>query len=258
VGYVKDNCFKAREFIDKDDARAFLANWLETIANPRNHGTTKKPPTKVFSDSEKAALIALPENDFVFSRSEEVLGHFDCHISYGGNYYSIPHSYIGLTLKAIEVNNVLKVYFKGKEVALHIIRHDTKGAHYTDPNHYPKGKNITSAELLSSYKPKMAEIGAGAVEFCRRYEEGFKENARYHRTLAGILSLRKKYPDHVVDQACRRACYYGNITYRAVKKICESGIELLPLPDASEPNSYQGNVVNLSKYRELTGLGVME
>ena len=259
VGYVKDNCFKARDFTSQDDAHAFLKNWLETTANPRKHGTTRKSPAAVFHEIEKKALLPLPGDDFVFSKSEEVTGHFDCHVSYGGNYYSIPYTYIGLALKAIEVNNILKIYHQGKEIALHTLRSGTKGAHYTDTNHYPKGKNITSAELLSRYKAQMAEIGAGATEFCRRYELDYKENARYHRSLSGILSLRRKYPDGIVDQACRRACYYGNITYRAVKNICEAGIELLPLPAGPEPGGGQnGSARSLAGYSDMVALGVME
>jgi len=258
VDYVKDNCFKARDFIGDDDAKAFLANWLETIANVRKHGTTLKTPSKAFESEEKAHLLPLPGRDFIFSKSQEVSGHFDCHISYGSNYYSIPHAYIGMSLKAIEVNNILKIYCKDKEIALHTVHHDTKGKHYTDNNHYPKGKNITSPELLSSYKMKMAEIGDGATEFCNRYEETAKENSRYHRSLAGVLSLRKKYTDAVVNQACLRACYYGNITYRAVKKICEAGYETLPLPDTAESNGSAHNIISLAKYREITSMGVME
>jgi alkylated DNA nucleotide flippase Atl1 len=195
--------------------------------------------------------------DFIFSKSQEVVGNFDCHISYGGNYYSIPHAYIGLSLKAIEVNNILKIYHKEKEVALHTVRNDTKGSHYTEKSHYPKGKNISSSELLSSYKSKMAEIGSGAAEFCLRYEGGAKENARYHRSLAGILSLRKKYPDTVIEQACRRACYYGNISYRAVKNICDVGYEGLPLPDTQWPAAPPGKVASLGKYSAMAALGVM-
>jgi len=258
VGYVKENCFKARNFIDADGAKAFLANWLETIANVRKHGTIKKIPSEVFELEEKSALLPLPCADFIFSKSQEVDGHFDCHVSYGSNYYSIPHAYIGLTLKAIEVNNILKIYFKDKEIALHTVHHDTKGFHYTDKNHYPKGKNITSSELLSRYKSEMAKIGAGAVEFCNRYEETIKENSRYHRSLSGVLSLKKRYSDAVVDQACRRACYYGNITYRAVKKICEAGYESLPLPKEMTHNEGPHDVISLAKYREMTNLGVME
>jgi len=257
VGYVKDNCFKGREFIGVDDARAFLSNWLETIANARKHGTTRKVPMEVFDELEKPALLPLPGADFVFSKSKEVSGHYDCHISYGGNYYSIPHAYIGLTLKAIEVNNLLKIYHREKEVALHVVHHDTKGFHYTDKSHYPKGKGISSTELLSSYRAKMFEIGGGAAELCRRYEEGVKENARFHGSLAGIVALRKRYPDTAIDQACRRACYYGNISYRAVKRICDAGYESLPLPDMADA-SPGGTVIRLERYREIAALGVIE
>jgi hypothetical protein len=105
----------------------------------------------------------------------------------------------------------------------------------------------------------MEGIGAGAMEFCRLYEGAFKDNARYHRSLAGIISLRKRYPDAVIDQACRRACYYGNITYRAVKNICEIGIERLPLPGAAEAaGSQPSEAASLERYRDLSGLGVME
>jgi transposase len=258
VGYVKDNCFKARGFASANDAKSFLSGWLETVANVRKHGTTRKMPATVFKDVEKAALLPLPGTDFIFSKSQEVTGHFDCHISYGGNYYSMPHAYVGLNLKAIEVNNILKIYHKDKEIALHTVHHDTKGSHYTDKHHYPRGKNISSEELLSSYKSKMGEVGGGAVEFCRRYEEGVKENSCYHRTLSGIISLRRKYPDPVVDQACRRACYYGNISYRAVKKICEAGYESLPLPCAAAAANKPAEAISLAKYREMTALGVME
>ena len=257
VGYIKDNCFKGREFISVEDAKGFLSNWLETIANVRTHGTTRKVPRKVFDEIEKKALLPLPGTDFIFSKSKEVMGNFDCHISYGGNYYSIPHTYVGLTLKAIEVNNILKIFHKEKEVALHIVRHDTKGVHYTDKNHYPKGKGISSTDLLSSYKAKMIEIGEGAAEFCRRYEIDVRANMNYHRLLAGIISLRKRYPDVVVDQACRRACYYGNISYRAVKNICERGYESLPLPGADVSFQPAGEVVSLDRYREIAALGVI-
>lgn len=42
IKYVKNNCFKAREFKDIDEAKSFLMEWLDTIANVRKHGTTKK------------------------------------------------------------------------------------------------------------------------------------------------------------------------------------------------------------------------
>jgi transposase len=44
VDYVKDNCFKGRDFKDYDEACGFLDKWLVDIANARVHGTTKQIP----------------------------------------------------------------------------------------------------------------------------------------------------------------------------------------------------------------------
>lgn len=42
VRYVKDNCFKGREFSDSKEAQQFLTEWLHDTANVRIHGTTGK------------------------------------------------------------------------------------------------------------------------------------------------------------------------------------------------------------------------
>ena len=116
------------------------------------------------------------------------------------------------------------------------------------------------AIFVARYKTEMQEIGGGGKAFCEKYEESVTKNVTYHRTLAGILALRKKYEPEVIDRACFRACYYGNISYRAVKKICEAGLEGLPLAgtesvDAETATS--SNVRDMALYREMTKLGVI-
>jgi len=171
--------------------------------------------------------------------------------------HAFPHTYIGQILRVIEVNNLLKIYFKDQQIALHTVNRDTKGAHFTDKSHYPSSKNISAAELLSRYKAEMQLIGGGGIAFCEKYEEHIPSHGTYHRTLAGILSLRKKYTLETIDRACFRACYYGNISYRAVKKICEAGIENLPLAENVTETCSSSNVRDMSLYREMTKLGVI-
>jgi transposase len=96
VDYVKDNCFKGREFTNIIEAETFLDNWLKTIANVRIHGTTKKKPAEVFQAMEKAELTQLTAEDFIFSDSARAILHTNCHLSYKANYYSAPFQYIGL------------------------------------------------------------------------------------------------------------------------------------------------------------------
>lgn len=258
VKYVKDNCFSGREFKNLDEARDFLKKWLSSIANVRIHGTTKKIPKEQFEIFEKEKLKPLPTEDFIFSKSSTAAVSYDCHICYGGNYYSVPYTYIGCNVDIIEVNNLLKIYFKGKEIAVHVLHKGPKGAHITEKSHYPSSKNITSADLLEKYKTEMEGIGPGATEFFRKYIADDIQS-QYHKVLAGIVALRKKYGDKTVDMACSRACYYGNISYRTVKNICEKGVEALPLDETNDMGSAVGGskVRNLEAYRRLAGLGVI-
>ncbi len=258
VKYVKDNCFSGRDFSDLHEAQRFLEQWLSSTANVRIHGTTKQKPQDLFTTYEKEKLKPLPQTDFIFSKSATAIVNYDCHICYSGNYYSVPYTYIGCTVDVIEVNNLLKVYFKGKEIAIHILNTSTKGSHTTDKNHYPSSKNITAADLLTKYRVEMEAIGTGAAEFLKLYEKS-EAQGQYHRVLAGIIALRKKYSDNIIDMACSRASYYGNVSYRTVKKICENGFEALPLNEGKDTAeiSFSSNVRSLDAYRRLAGLGVI-
>lgn len=258
VKYVKDNCFKGRDFAQLQEAQRFLSEWLSDTANRRKHGTTGKQPEKVFLEAEREKLAPLPAQDFIFSKSGSATVRTDCHIVHEGNFYSVPYAYIGMDVDVIEVNHLLKIYYAGKEIALHSLCENAKGEHVTDKNHYPSTKNVSQKELLSSYRAKMAEVGSGATAFLEAFKDTEMYQCHHYRSISGILALRKKYGDAAVDKACARACHYGNITYRAVKKICESGLYALPLETESEHMVESNSKIrSLSDYRRMTGLGVI-
>lgn len=258
VKYVKENCFKGREFQDLDGAKRFLVSWLKETANQRIHGTTGRQPEAMYLEVEKNNLRSLPIEEFLFSKSGTATVRTDCHIVHDGNFYSVPYTYIGMEVAMIGVNHLLKIYYAGKEIALHSLRENVKGEHVTDKSHYPSTKTITQEELLSSYQEKMAAVGTGALAFLEKFKDTGMYQCHHYRSISGILALRKKYGDEAVDKACERACHYGNITYRAVKKICESGLYNLPLEECFE-QSVEGKstIRSLSDYRRLTGLGVI-
>lgn len=124
-------------------------------SNVRKHGTTKKIPQEVFNTVEKSKLQALPSEDYVISRSTTCLVNTNCHICYDGNYYSVPYAYIVQKVEAIEINNLLKVFFKEKEIALHNLCQGKKGEYITQNEHYPYSKNISSKAILSRQREKM-------------------------------------------------------------------------------------------------------
>lgn len=47
-----------------------------------------------------------------------------------------------MDVDVIEVNHLLKIYYSGKEIALHSLRENAKGEHVTDKTHCPSAKTI--------------------------------------------------------------------------------------------------------------------
>ncbi|URZ00530.1 hypothetical protein CLAUR_005180 [Clostridium felsineum] len=86
VKYVKNNCFKGRDFESYNKAKEFLNIWLKDTVNLRIHGTTKKVPSELFNTVEKLKLKALPKDDYTISSSCRCIVNTNCHISYKGNY----------------------------------------------------------------------------------------------------------------------------------------------------------------------------
>lgn len=222
IKYIKENCFKGRAFKDNTEAEKFLVNWLVTIANNRLHGTTKKIPSEVFHSIEKPSLLPLPQEDYNVPEVAKCTVMANCHITYKGNYYSVPHEYIGDEISILAAGNSLKIFYREQQIAFHYTIEGQKGIYITDKNHYPHCKNITIAEIKRMYQGEIAEIGEYALAFFERFME--KSTWKYaYRTMAGILSLKKKYDKPLINNACHIAMLYNSLKYKTVKKICEQG-----------------------------------
>lgn len=255
VKYVKNSCFKGRNFKDIEEAKGFLATWLKDTANKRIHGTTKKVPFEVFSEIEKACLTALPKEDYILSNSQICHVATNCHICYKSNYYSVPYGYVGKDVQAIEMNGLLRIYSDNKEIALHTIANCEKGKFLTDINHYPHSKNITISEILSTQKNKMQEIGPEALRFFELYINADVSNRKYdYRAISGLLSLQKNYSNDLINAACSRAILFNSITYKTVKNILQKNIDTSIIPSSSyvsnEENSFKRALSKYNKFLE--------
>ena len=177
-------------------------------------------------------------------------------MGFAGMVVGVPLFAVLYSMLTEKINHLLKIYYAGKEIALHSLCENAKGEHVTDKSHYPSNKTITQEELLSRYREKMSAVGEGALAFLEAFRQTEMYQCHHYRSISGILALCKRYGNDAVDKACARACHYGNITYRSVKKICESGLYNLPLENESE-RSVNGNskIRNLADYRKMTELG---
>ncbi len=236
IKYVKNNFVAGRKFTSKDDLDRQLKSWLERTCNKRIHGTTRKIPSEVFEAEEKAKLLPLPKQEFRMSDFGTRKVYHDCHIFVGYNYYSVPFEYVGKTVDIELDENLLKVFYQNKEIALHR-RVKGEGKFSTVNSHYPKYKRYTETEYQEKYQVKMKEIGQYAEQMFFFMLE--KNPVNWSRPVKGILSLNKQYTSCIIDMACKRAIAYNVHEYRTIKNICQNGSYSLPIEFNCEVVGYE-------------------
>ena len=225
IKYVKCNFFSGRTFKSEQALQERLHRWCQKV-NSRIHGTTRKVPKEVFEKEEKVKLLPLPQEDFKLVKVGSRKVYHDCHIYVDYNYYSVPFTYVGKKVEIELSKKLLKIFYQGVEIALHP-RFTGRGNFSTNNSHYPAYKCCSATEYQEKYQKKMAGIGSYAEQL---FFLVLKDNPRdWGRTVQGILSLRKVYPDKVIEASCKRALSFEVIKYSVIKNICHNGSYLMPV-----------------------------
>ena len=99
IGYVRQNFWPLRDFLDLHDVNRQGREWLDQIANRRLHSETRERPIDRFQPD---ALRCLPVITPDYRDTVEALVHKDMRLQFDGNRYCVPHRFAGrrLTLKA--------------------------------------------------------------------------------------------------------------------------------------------------------------
>jgi transposase len=123
VGYVKRNAIAGRTFASWAALEAHLSQWLRTVADVREHGTTGEPPLERFQRAEAAALRPLNGRPpFHWTRELTRQVHADGGVEVDTNHYSVPWRLIGEAVTVRIVDAHLRVTRAGSEVAQPVVR----------------------------------------------------------------------------------------------------------------------------------------
>jgi hypothetical protein len=207
IKFVKGNFFKGRAFTSGKDLDCQLKAW-NRAANGRIHGTTRKVPIDVFTGKEKSCLSPLPPVRFVISKISTRKVYHDCHIYVDYNYYSVPYEYVGKNVDIEITESLVKVFYMGKCIALHK-RIEGRGSFSTVDSHYPSFKIFNTTENQKALREKMEEVGSYCEKF---FDRAMDEKPKSASAIArGVPSLKKLYPEDVIEASCKRALFYGAI-----------------------------------------------
>jgi transposase len=216
-GYVKDNALKGKHFNSLEDLNEYLARWNRTIARLRIHGTTRKQVYTHFLEVEKPCLRPLPSERFALFESATRTVHPDGHIQIEGAFYSVPHILVGQEVKVQWDEHLVRVYARGRSVAVHS-RHPA-GAFATQKEHRPEHKPAREEAYVANLLSKAEHIGPQALAWAKA---GCAERGvRAYRLIQGMLSLTRSHSKEKVDWACGLALQNRLFRYKILRRLVE-------------------------------------
>jgi len=230
VHYVKRNFLAGQKFLDLHTANQRLAVWVREVAGPRDHGTTRQPPLRLFRDYEQALLQPLPATPFSLLAIKPVKVHPDCHVVIDGSYYSAPYRYLGQTLEAHVSDTMVELYAGLELVATHV-RAVRPGQWQTRLEDYPPAKAAYLIQTPAYCRREAGRIGSAT----RQVVDQLLADRPLDRLRAvqAILGLEKSVGPVRLEAACARALFYGDVRYRRIKTILNAALDREPLPETA-------------------------
>jgi len=250
IKYLQGNFIAGRTFTDCADMKHQLQEWIDTYANKRVHGTTRKIPEEVFWNEEADHLLPLPETMFsFFNRSIRTVTP-NCHIHFENNYYSVPAPLVGKEVTVRWNSNLVRIIHSGEQVAFHMKATDV-GTYVTQRHHMPDYKVYSETEYQKRAEEQMAAIGEEAHEYFRFLLQ--TKESYWFRSVRVILGLTKVYGGEAVNLSLKRAIYYKVTDLTTIKNILEKKLYLV----SHEPRLLrgvvqQGETAQSSLFRDLT------
>jgi len=227
VGYVKKNFLAGLDIPDFSAVNPAIKKWLETIANVRIHGETRKKPTTLFLE-EKPRLRHLPPHPYDIAHISQVRASSQFRITLDTNRYSVPAEYAGTSLTLKAYPDRLCVYSEEKLIARHVRSYD-RHRDFEHPDH-PR-------ELLAQRKKaKDQKILARFLTLSPKSQDYYRElenrrmNPLHH--LRQIVALSEIYPPEQVARAMEDAFTFQAFSSEYIANLLEQRSRIQAEPGA--------------------------
>ena len=116
--YIREDFFLARSFRNLADLNDQLRRWLDGVANPRLHATTRRVVNEAFAE-ERPHLRPLPLAPFRSVLRLERRISRDGMVSVGGNFYSVPDATRRRLVEVHTLATEVRIFEDGVLIAAH-------------------------------------------------------------------------------------------------------------------------------------------
>ena len=227
VGYVKKNLLNGLDISDFKIMKPLVQNWLDTVANVRQHSETGRRPVDMFA-KEKQSLQPLPIEPYDIGVVKQARASRQFRVTIDTNRYSVPAQLAGVGLTVKLYPDRLCFYHENKMVARHVRSYDRR-QDYEHPDH-PK---VLLAQRRRARDQKIfmrfLSLSGKAQEYYRQMENR-RMNPFHH--IRQIVALAEIYPPEQVTRAIEDAfhfkafsCdYIANLLERRSRQFKEPGV----------------------------------
>jgi len=237
VGYIKKNFLAGLELNDPSAVSSgpncfALVNpaarqWLQTVANVRIHGTTKRQPAELFQ-AEKPRLKPLPLQPYDVGVIRQVRASYQFRITLDTNTYSVPAEYAGAALTLKLYPDVLCLYHQDKLIARHVRSYDRR-RDFEHPDH-PKA---LLAQRRRARDQKLLQRLLSLTPKADRFYQGLAErrlNILHH--VRQIVALAEIYGSERAARAIEDALEFQAFSCEYIANLLEQRQRMLPEPGA--------------------------
>ena len=140
------------------------------------------------------------------------------------NYYSVPYRYIGKQVELQYDQDTIEIYYQSERIASHK-RVYRPGQYVTIKEHMSSTHQFYS-DWSPEYFNKLAlNIGSKTGEYISLLiaQQDYPETG--YKQALGILSLKKAFDKHRIENACTLALTHDKYSYRTIKRILENNMD---------------------------------
>jgi transposase len=216
VGYVKKNFLNGLELCEFSAINPAAQLWLDTVANVRIHGETRRRPIDVFQE-EQPRLRPLNPRPYDIGRIETARAGKQFRVTLDTNHYSVPARYVGVRVTLKAYPDRVCIYHQDQLIARHPRCYDRR-QDIEDPDH-PKA---LIAQRANAREQRLWLRFLSLSPKAQSYYDGLEQrraNARHH--LRKIVALSDIYGAEAVARAIDDALVFHAFSCEYIANLLE-------------------------------------
>jgi len=184
----------------------------------------------LFEETERETLQPLSPHVFEIRHKKvaTVMKNNHVSLSVDKHYYSVPYEYIGKKVKLFYNQVDVEIYYQYEKIATH--QRDLRPFRYTTVSEHLS----TSHRYFTDWTPegfieRAEKVGTSTRVYITKVLEKPQHAEQAYRSCQGILNLAKRVGNERLNNACTRADFFGEYSYKTVKTIIERKLDFTDL-----------------------------